>query len=290
MRSLIHPGISDIPTLKKIWRNGFPEDADSYCDFYFERYFHPESCLAVYNGKEIESAIYWFDAYYKGIGGNIYDFLFLYAGTTLPEYRGHNNLQYMVEGCYNYAVQKGKTGIVFAAADDLVHLYDRWGYKRIAKLHTYSLKAIPKDNGIFWNVCQFKKFQILRKDYLDSLGNCFYWYERTEKYMFDDIFTKGGVLVCEYKSQIYFAVCTAEKEGIIIRETSFPLENADLLIESVSRYYSYSGKLIIYTPKNDFFCAYSAAAKDIYYGHYEINQPFPGSERLSLSYINLIAD
>lgn len=290
MRSLIHPKINDISQLKKIWCEGFPDDEDSYCDFYFEKYFRPDRCLAVYNGTEIESAVHWFDAYYKGTDGNRYGFLFPYAGATLQKYRGHKNLQYMIEGCRKFAIDSGKSGMVFAAADELVHLYDRWGYKRIAKLHTYSLNAVPKENGIVWKICPFKKFKILRTNYLDELGNCFYWEKDAEKYMYDDIFTKGHILICKYDNSEYFVVCTSEKDSMIIRETSFPLNKANWLTESISNYYSYSGKFTIYTHKDDFFCTRDFIAKDIYYGHYGLNDIFSGIENLNLSYINLIAD
>lgn len=290
MRSLINPKVDDIPQLKKIWCEGFPDDAEGYCDFYFERYFRPDRCLAVYNGTEIESAVHWFDAYYKGDGGDRYGFLFPYAGATLQKYRGHRNLQNMIGGCRQLTVNRGKSGMIFAAAEELVHLYDHWGYKRIAKLHTYSLNTVPKDNGIFWKVCPFVKFKILRTNYLDELGNCFYWEREAERYMYDDIFTKGHILICEYDSSEYYTVCTAERDGMIIRETNFPLNKANYLIESISSYYSYSGKLTVYTHKDDFLCTSNFIAKDIYYGHYGLNETFAGSECLGSSYINLIAD
>lgn len=290
MRSLIHPEMSDIPELKRIWCEGFTEDTDGYCDFYFEKYFRPDRCFAVYNGTELESAVHWFDAYYIGYDGNKYGFLFPYAGATLHRYMGHRNLEYMITGCKQYAAEHGKAGMVFATAEELVYLYDRWGYQRTAKLHTYSFHTSPANNGIVWKICPFEEFHKLRSNYLMQLGNCFYWELHTEKYMYEDIFTKGHVLVCEYESCTYFAVCAVEENCLLIRETSFPLKKSDLLAESISRYYFYSGKITIYTNQNDFFCTQDFTAEDIYYGHYGLGKKFAGSERLSSAYINLIAD
>lgn len=290
MRYLRHPNISDIPKLKKIWCEGFPEDEESYCDFYFERYFHPERCLAVYNDSEIESAVHWFDAYYIGTDGKKYDFIFPYAGSTLKKYRGNKNLQYMIEGCKKYASEKGKSGMVFAAADELVYLYDRWGYDRIAQLHTYSVNVIPKKNNIYWEICPFEKFSSMRTEYLNILGNCFYWDVDAEKYMYDDIFTKGHILICRYEGAEYFAVCTIEKDSIIIRETNFPTDRSSLLLESISYHYSYTGQIDIFSHVELFLCGCNFTLRDIYYGHYGLIGKFPGSEKLYNSYINLIAD
>ncbi len=290
MRALRHPKLEEINILKKVWCEGFPEDTDSYCNFYFEKYFRPERCFAVYNGSEIESAIYWFETYYNCSDGNKYKFIFPYAGATLKKYRGNKNLQFMIEGCKKFSKENGYAGMVFAAAEELVHLYDRWGYNRISKLHTYTFNVNRHSDLLHWNICPFDKFQILRNKYLDKIGNCFYWYGDSEKYMYDDIFTKGDILFCEYDNTEYFAVCTMEKDCMLIRETNFPLDISELLNESICKYYNYRGKVCIYTHKKDLQFSGEYVSEDIYYGHYGVNFYFDGSERIDTAYINLIAD
>lgn len=290
MKILRHPKYEEINQLKQIWCEGFPDDKDSYCAFYFKKHFRPERCLAVYNDTEAESAIHWFETYYKDADGIKRKFIFLYAGATLKKYRGNNNLQFMISGCREFSKENGYAGIVLAAADEIVHLYDRWGYERIAKLNTYTVIVNRHSDILCWEICSFEKFKILRNKYLDEIGNCFYWYGASEQYMYDDIFTKGDVLFCEYYNTEFFAVCTIEKDGIIIRETNFPLNKSELLTESICNYYNYYGKMCIYTNKNDVHFSEKYVSKDIYYGHCGINFNFSGSERLSRSYINLIAD
>ncbi len=290
MKYLKHPLISDIPMLKRVWYEGFPEDEEGYCDFYFERYFRPERCLAVYNDSEIESAVHWFDAFYKGTDGKKYDFMFLYASSTLKKYRGQKNLHYMVEGCKKFSIENGKKGLTVVSTDEIAYLYDRWGYKRISQLHTYSANVASKKNNIHWEICSFKKFSLMRTTYLDKLSNCFYWEKDAEKYMYDDIFTSGHVLVCKYEGNEYFAVCTVENDILIIRETDFPKDNLTTLFESISAYYSYTGQIDVYSHEKILLQNHNFTSKDIYYGHYSLNSEFPGSENLGSSYINLIAD
>ncbi len=290
MRKLVHPKKSDIDTLKKIWCEGFPEDADGYCDFFFERSFSPERTLVVFNGTEIESAVYWFDAYFKDKNGQKQSFIFPFAASTLKNYQGHGNLKYMIEGCMNFTKQSGKTGMVFAAADELVYLYDRWGYKRIAKLHTYSVNVSSDSSDVKWRICPFERFSVLRTALLDSIGNAFYWEGDTEKYMYDDIFTKGHILEASYEGKTHFAVCTNEGDRYIIRETSFPLDKADILIKSISSFYSYSGVMEVYSHSDVWNYSGEYKAEDIYYGHYGLCRGFDGDETLDDSYVNLIAD
>ncbi|MCM1328256.1 MAG: hypothetical protein NC253_02350 [Ruminococcus sp.] len=290
MRTLKHPSYNEINRLKQIWLEGFPDDGEGYCDFYFEKYFRPERCFAVYNEFEIESAVHWFEAYRKGSDGNKYKFIFPYAGATLKKYRGHKNLQFMIEGCDNFSKKNGYAGMVFAAADELVYLYDKWGYSRISRLNTYTFDVSRRSEILNWKICPFEKFKIMRNNFLGKIGNCFYWCGDAEKYMYDDVFTKGKILFCEYNNTEYFAVCTMEKNCLIIRETDFPLDNSELLTESVCGHFNYFGRVSIYTHKKNLQPAGEYVFEDIYYGHYGLNFNFPGSERLGSAYINLIAD
>lgn len=188
------------------------------------------------------------------------------------------------------AEKNGKAGMVFAAADELVYLYDRWGYKRIAQLHTYSVNASPDSRDISWRICPFERFSVLRTEYLDSIGNAFYWEDGTDRYMYDDIFTKGHILEAEYEGKTYFAVCTDEGDEYIIRETSFPLDKAKLLVGSICNYYSYSGQMSIYSHDDLWYYPDEYTKEDIYYGHYGLCRHFDGDDVLDSSYINLIAD
>jgi hypothetical protein len=291
MRKLIVPQITEISQLKKIWCECFPDDADGYCDFFFSHYFKPEMSLAVYNGRELESAIYMFDAFYK-VEGKKQKFRYLYAGGTLKKYRGKNNLKYMLDGCMTSAREHGCAGTVVVADDDIVHLYDRWGYRRIAGLHTYSVEAVPVQDTISWQICPFEKFAPLRTQYLDSMGNAFYWTGASERYMYDDIFTKGFVLAGEYEGKEYYAVCTKEENQYVVRETSFPLEQADILIGSIAGFCNYSGTLTIYSHSPCFATAGEYRMEDIYYGHVRIDEDFAEEDTdcFGEAYINLIAD
>jgi hypothetical protein len=291
MQTLITPRITEIPQLKKIWCECFPDDADGYCDFFFEHYFKPEICLAVYNGKELESAIYMFDAFYK-VEGKKQKFRYLYAGGTLKKYRGKNNLKYMLDGCLTSAREHGCAGTVVVADDDIVYLYDRWGYRRMAELHTYSVEAVPSHDTILWQICPFEKFSSLRTQYLDSIGNSFYWTDSSGKYMYDDIFTKGYVLIGEYEGREYYVVCTKEPDRYIIRETSFPLEQADVLIGSIAGFCNYSGTFTVYSHSERFVSAGEYQTEDIYYGHVRISTDCTAidTDCLGEAYLNLIAD
>jgi hypothetical protein len=290
MRKLINPKVENIPELKKLWCECFPDDANGYCDFFFEHYFKPEVCLVLHNGEEIESAAYMFDSYYKGPNYQKYDFMFLYAIGTLKKYRGKNNLKFMVEGCLEYAKEKGMSGINGVSVDDLTHIYDSYGCKRMAMLHTYTVEALPEAGVVSWQICPFEKFSLLRTAYLDEIGNCFYWRGDSEKYMYEDAFTRGSIIVCEYESRAYYAVCTRESDRYTIRETNFPLDKAYILVSSIADYYNYRGLIDIYSRYDSFVYPEKYSSEDIYYGHYGICQGFCGDENLSNAYINIVAD
>jgi hypothetical protein len=196
----------------------------------------------------------------------------------------------VLNGCLNYAKAKGMSGITAVSADEIVHVYDRFGYKRTAMLHTYTVEVSPKAGIVSWQTCDFEKFCSLRTAYLDEIGNSFYWQGDSGKYMYEDVFTRGNILACEYENETYYAVCTKESDRYTIRETSFPLDKAYALANSIAEYYGYSGLLDIYSRYDGFVYPEKYSAEDIYYGHYGICQSFSGDENLGNSYINLIAD
>lgn len=290
MRSLIHPKRSETEQLKNIWCEGFPADAEGYCDFYFEKHFRPDRCLAVFNGIELESAVHMFDGYYRGKDEKRYDFFYLYAGATLKKYRGKKNLEYMIEGCMKYAYDCGKYGIVVSAAEDIVYLYDRWGYRRMADVYTYSLIGEPLKNGITWQASSFDKYMRLRTEYLDQISSRFYWNEESEKYQYEDICTRGRILTCIYEGKEYFAVCADEEECLMIRETSFPLMHMDLLVDSICGNCSYAGRVTICTKEAEFFSRREIETEKIYSGHFGLCRDFEGSKLLTEAYFSLVGD
>jgi hypothetical protein len=282
--------MGDIPQLKKLWCECFPEDSEGYCDFFFEHYFRPERCIIVRNDTEIESAGHLFDAYYKSADGIKRGFMYLYATGTLERYRGCGNLKLLIEGCLAYCRKIGYSGITVVATDELVCLYDRYDCKRLARVNRFLVTAKPDRCGISWRICPFERFSRLRTAYLDQLGNCFYWCGDSERYMYDDVFTKGSVLECSFKGETYYAVCTREPDRYVIRETSFPLQCADAFVGSIAAFYDYSGMMEIYSRFGAFGYSGQFTMDDLYYGHYRLESGFDGQERLGEAYINLIGD
>lgn len=290
MRRLIHPTISDIPRLKQIWCEGFPEDKQSgYCDFYFNDHFSPELSLAVTNGSDIESACHLFDCICRCANGAERRFLYFYAAATAKQYRGHGNLEYMLGGCLEYAAALGCSGIVTKSAEDIIYLYDRMGGRRIAPIHTYTAcYKDPEEKLLDMTDCTYEAFSALRKAYLSDFPVAIHWTAESEKYMYKDIFHVGKILQTEYHGKIYYAVCTVETDCIIIRETNSPAELLPLLIDSVLAHLNHRGKVVLYSHKAVRLPHFSADT--MYYGHYFLAEDFCGSEMLSDTYINLIAD
>lgn len=280
--------MSDIPVLKKLWCTAFPDDACGYCDFYFQNYFCPEKCIIVHNGKEIESAVYMFDAYYKTQSGEKLPFVFGFAGATFDKYKGSGNLMRMLKGIPD--LRTDAQGLILVSAEELINLYDRSGFERTAVLHSYSVRDTDSSDKIIWEDCPYESFSVMREAYLDSLGNAFYWEEKTDKYMYRDIYTKGNVLKCRFEEKEYYAVCTKENDRYIIRETDFPLDKADILIETLSFHYSYSGIFDVYSHNDCFEYSGDHEHEEMYYGHYLLFRKMADKFRLSDSYINLIAD
>jgi len=285
---IMHPNRKQIPRLKEIWCESFPEDAESgYCNFYFKHHFSPENSLILCTPEDIESAAYMFTAYYPDADGNKQKMLYFYAGSTAVRYRGKHNFKKLVTGLLEEAIQKDCRAVFWLGAEHLISTYDRWHCPRTAPMHTYHTVIPHPENKIpDLHICEYELFASLREQFLVQIGNAVRWTDESNRYMYQDIFTKGFVLT--FRQNTFYAVCTKEENEIIIRETNVPPENWYLLCESVLNYFQISGDITVYhyqeVPADLFMHS------QIYYGHFVLLQNFPGCEKLQSVYINLVAD
>ncbi len=292
MKKVQNPSANDIPALKALWCDCYPEDRAGYCDFYFDHFFAPEYCLAVYDGTRIESALYMFDGYYKNTVSGKIPMRFLYAAATAEKYRRQGNFGFLLDNCLKRAVNDGCAGLYCIPYDNVVHLYERRGWRSIGKLNVFSFSCTDIRNLNYpeMKTCSFSDYKKMRNDYLNKIGNCFYWSGKTEVYMYEEIFTKGDVFRFTYRNRDYYAVCTDEGDRIIIRETNFPLDNAESLVSAICGKYSYNGQMEIYSRKDSINLSADIEVSKMNYGSYITAVKFKGSEALKNSYLNIAAD
>lgn len=291
MRSIQHPTTQDLPRLREIWAECFPEDISSgYCDFFFANYYNPEHAL-VLREEEIETMGYFFRGTQRGDDGIVRGYLYLYAAGTAKAYRGRNNLALLVEEGMNYAGRLGYAGMFVTAAEGIEFLYDRYGFRRTADLFSYTAPE-HLDTGELPALtdCPYSRFSELRAKYLASLDCAFGWQPETEMFMYKELNLVGKVLLASWQGAEYYVCCTKEQE-LIIRETDAPEEWLPSLTAAVRVHFGTDSETIICRhTQSQVLLREGFTESQSYYGHYRLLESYPGSEKLSHAYLNLIAD
>ena len=285
---VMHPCYEQVPRLKEIWYEAFPEDIESrYCDFFFEHYFSPENSLILWSPEDIKSVAYMFPAYYPDAEGQKQKALYLYATATDSRYRKKHNFKKLMTSLLEETSRQDYCVLFLLGTEDVIPTYDRWHWARTAPMYVYeAVMQNPEHTISDLQICEYDTFVPLREKFLTQTGNAMHWTEESNRYMYQDVFVNGCVLA--FQQNTFYAVCTKETDGIIIRETNAPPEMWQLLCEGVLNYFKTSGHITIYhyqkVPVEGFCCS------QIYYGHYILLKPFSGSEKLHSVYINLVAD
>lgn len=282
---MIHPKRKDIPRLKEIWLDCFPEDKNGYCDFFFENRFIPERITALENGGRICGAVYFFDAFFTGKDGKKYPFLMSFGAGVAQCYRGNNGMFRMYAHACKEAFSVGISGIIAFATDELVEAYDRHGFRRLPCI--YRTVCIV-DESIFapkWHICGYDEFRKCRESFLKSKEYFFDWEEKSLAFMYKDVFTSGAVLCCEYKGVRFYAVCSVSDGDLIIRETDFPPAETSVLAAGIGRHFG-RDRVLLYSTEP----VSNARCEKMYYGHYLLSDSFPFPDDMQRAYINIIAD
>lgn len=118
------PMISDIPSLKSLWREAFG-DTEEFLASFFTTAFNTKRCRCVKVDGTVKAALYWFDCSYKGER-----LAYIYGVATAKDYRGRGLSRALMEDTHRHAESLGYMGaILVPGSKGLFSFYERLGYK-----------------------------------------------------------------------------------------------------------------------------------------------------------------
>ncbi len=106
----------DKSALKNIWINGFFDDQNTV-DAFFEKGKNLFNCLVYADGEKSVAAMYIFDCA-ASLGDNDCKSAYLYALSTLPEYRGKGVMTSLIKYAEDYLTEKGYDYAFLAPSDN----------------------------------------------------------------------------------------------------------------------------------------------------------------------------
>ena len=117
----------DKATLKNIWQSGFFDDQNTV-DTFFDKGENLFKCLVYADGEKPVAAMYIFDCTLNR-GENGYKSAYLYALSTLPEYRGKGIMTSLIKYAEDYLGEKGYDYLFLAPSENsLCKYYEKLGF------------------------------------------------------------------------------------------------------------------------------------------------------------------
>lgn len=288
MITVIHPPESMKLRLMHLWNTCFAHDED-FCTFFFERHFEPGKALAVTDSNgEVCAALHFFDGFFQDSSRKTHRVWYVYGVATAPPHRRKGYASLLLRQLIKEAHDKDIAMLYLTAENEAWHLYESVGFCRVAELSRTVLQASSEQSGIQWQTCPPEKFKQLRGAYTDTLTETFLWRGRELEFMYSDACRDGQVLCTFLDGREYYAVVRLRDSELTVTETDFPRGRGDLLAASVAAVFGWTGSVILYGRKGEFFTGFSVMTRENFYiGHIlSIAGTFPSPE----TYMNLLAD
>ena len=221
-KRLRSPQWSEVPQLRALWRDGFPEDSEADVDSFLDCWFRPERCLVVCRGERLESAAHLFPAELLLEGRTAGEFLYLYGIVTASDCRRQGNLHLLTDGALALCASRGLSGIFLTPEVGKEGIYQKCGFSNMGDLGFRELRVSGDSAGEPWTPCGYERYRVLRDRYLSSLPAAFRWTDAADRFFYGDILRRGRVLVCGDR----YAVLLEDGNGLRIQEANFPLTDS----------------------------------------------------------------
>lgn len=118
------------PSLKGIWLDAFPQDSAGDVDFFFARMLRPDRCAVWLEDGRPVSMTFLLPAELITADGGRYSLRYVYAASTLTEYRGRGLFGSLLTGVRELLRDRGVDALFLRPAlPGLFTYYSRFGFK-----------------------------------------------------------------------------------------------------------------------------------------------------------------
>lgn len=239
-------GISDrkqIPQLKNIWRQCYPEDPDSYIDFFFEKGFSKSIGLSVFDEEAVIGVIYLFPC---SILPDEIPAYYFYAGGILPKYRGNGYYRLLIEYAVLYCRQHRREMLCYPAPG-LQPFYETMGFTEQYYYQTKTYRRRLVDNEHDLQLLVLSVEELLNMRPLASPGSVI-WGPDMMEYIYEEYCYDGGFChkIVSQDTDEYYLFGKKEADGLRITETSVPFQLYNQLSNVLLRSYDVDSVTIQY--------------------------------------------
>lgn len=289
---IVFPDDSLKSELIRLWKTCFPEDAE-YCDFYFENCYKPERCLALVGEKGLESAFYWFDGELR-TDKKAYKAIFLYAGATYSQFRCKGNIASMFSEIKDYCIKNDIAAFILSALATSRGVSEKYGLIPNIRHRETICECRTEGETAELFLCSENEFKKMREKYLSGIPYSVAWSDYDMSYMFKELNYSGSILKMTFNGEEFYAVTETDGDSLLIKETNISQKLFQLLINSLSVYFSECNEMKIHTPVSVVPEIMNIkSSQPVYYGHTYFVSESPEIKEIKETeelYINLTAE
>lgn len=220
-----------IDQLKEIWRKCYPEDPESYIDFFFKNGFQYSKCVGISDAEQVIGVIYLFPCYIAETDKKAYYF---YAGGVLPSYRGKGCYRRLIAYAAEYCIRNEYEMLCYPLPS-LRQFYEQMGF---TEQYYYAVSKITESDIL--NGCDELKIQPVQPSELLNImrfhaqyGDVL-WDESVMEYVCREYQFSGGICCKLFVNDIaHYMFYKKDGEKLIVTDTSVSLERIKRLSGSL---------------------------------------------------------
>ena len=221
-----------IPDLKTIWLRSFPADTEEDAEAFFQRFFQRENCLVHMEEGRPVSMTFALPAMLHAAGER-YPVQYIYAASTLPEWRGRGIFGDLLEFACAEGVKRGMAASFLRPGEaSLFAYYRRFDYR---PFFTSTLTRMPRQEGCAGtvNVLAPEAYAAARGRALAGFPAWVEWSGAQAAYAVRNVQLAGG---CALESPGGCALCYPDGDILRVRELLCPLEEEPLFYTAFSTF------------------------------------------------------
>ncbi len=216
---------TDIPELKKLWQICF-NDRMRYINNFFEKIFVAENTVIAEYDSKLAGVVYILNRTL-----NNKKFLYGYGIGVLPELRGNNICETMLNAVKDYC---SKNNLIFGlhpANEKLAEFYQRIGLNEMYYLKEVNASDFASDKKYCLSDIALDDFCTLRAE---AFNNSVEWDKKILKYILEDTETVKLITLQDKK---YYFILSKSEGCVVIKETNASDEVIKMVASSIKEFY-----------------------------------------------------
>lgn len=223
-----------IPALKQIWLQSFPEDDEAAAATFFSSLFRPEECLVHVEDGTPVSMVFMLPARLC-VQEKQLPIQYIYAAATHPHWRGWGIFASLLRQAHKVAAERGQIASFLRPGEEsLIGYYARFGYEPWFVRNCYSLTALEAAQAAPAAVadCPAECYAAVRNRMLSSRSAWVAWEERFAAYAARAALSSGG---CVLQGEKGCALCEKQGNRTVVKELLCPPEEQAAFCAAISR-------------------------------------------------------